>query len=765
MPDASTAHQDRDKAASSRGLRLLYLTGPDSAVDRSTLQQLERVAGDVRIATVDNQRAAVAQIQGAKANGRYHAVFTSPALTEAETLSAIAALRSDRAIAIVPVVTEAHRQLCTEAAAHGADAVLLQVGGTLVYPEETFKRIRHRRHRAGQPEAPAPVEPDVPATTGRGAKRRVLVELRKIQHFFSGGKRAPKSGEGPDGAAEKDRARLEARLNEALAARVRSESTLEQSRQALSPEPEHAEEEPPPHPLRRPQRRRRDHHADAPAKAGLDGVFDQPIASPKEPQPALDAHQAGETAWSETKEKLERQLEELQAALGAKAGVEEAAEAARKELQQSLERQEAGRNAWEGDRASLEERLARAEASARAAAERETSLVSTRRELEQNQAQYAAARAEWDAARRQLEDRMSELEAAAAELEAALAAARAGLKEAAERQAAEAQAHATDRKEWGIARQQLEQTLRDTEAAEQERQSLSAALLEARSEHTRLAAAQRMLEAELGDATNRAEQLTKELVALRSGLQAAAAAGIPPGLRERLRRARRVEKLGRKAAAMAPDLDTLILLIDADGTRLLDQLGHSDAHREIVESMLAKSAEARAMLDELVIIGRKYAGPGPTVDVNEAIQLAEPELTQLCRGRIDFNVRLGRPCTASVSADDLEQLLIAFVSSACELLNPGGSLLLETSVVDAGPVTGRREEDRQCDVETGPRCHVTVTASGDGVRSAALSPTLESAARRCGSSVEVGGQDGHTAVFQAWLPLAALGDTRPLGRL
>ena len=98
-------------------------------------------------------------------------------MSEKDTIELIISLRKDHApIGIVPVVTEAHRGLCSSAVAAGADAVLLMLNGSLVDPRETLGRLKPRSaaRRCRRQEG---------AGGGRRAQR-ALSELRKLHSLL-----------------------------------------------------------------------------------------------------------------------------------------------------------------------------------------------------------------------------------------------------------------------------------------------------------------------------------------------------------------------------------------------------------------------------------------------------------------------------------------------------------------------------------------------------------------------------------------------------
>ena len=201
-----------------RTLSLLYLNGTSPYVDLATTQLLAEVSRNVRITTVANAVDAHATLQKATGDGRFHGLLLSPTLSAEYALQLVTTFREDRVpVAIVPVVTEAHHGLCTNAVAAGADAVLLLLNGVLVSPEETLDRIWDSPH----------VPEDEPQAVAVGAGRRAFERLQTL--FLrpkTNGHATAGDANASDATPDDGRVRLRALLNEAHVARVRTESVL-----------------------------------------------------------------------------------------------------------------------------------------------------------------------------------------------------------------------------------------------------------------------------------------------------------------------------------------------------------------------------------------------------------------------------------------------------------------------------------------------------------------------------------------------------------
>jgi ribosomal protein S18 acetylase RimI-like enzyme len=150
--------------------------GPAADSDLALVQQLKRVAGDVQIATSAAAASVTSLVVKARAHGGFHALITSPALGEDDTARLVGALRkSGEPLAVLPVVTSAHRGLGIVAA--GADTPLLLADGELTNLDEILRSVERRTRL---PYRFLQVRDYLPAAATT-AWRRAMVEMRTLQ--------------------------------------------------------------------------------------------------------------------------------------------------------------------------------------------------------------------------------------------------------------------------------------------------------------------------------------------------------------------------------------------------------------------------------------------------------------------------------------------------------------------------------------------------------------------------------------------------------
>jgi PAS domain-containing protein len=209
-------------------------------------------------------------------------------------------------------------------------------------------------------------------------------------------------------------------------------------------------------------------------------------------------------------------------------------------------------------------------------------------------------------------------------------------------------------------------------------------------------------------------------------------------LEERLREAQRLEALGRLTAAMAPELEALAALLETGMPAPLDPLD---------EGPDALPASAVAELRQLVAFTRKQARPAALLDVNDALERLSPMLARLVSSHVEFALRLGPTALIAADEEDFEQMTTTLVVSARDHLTAGGSLLIETGMIDVGDTDRRPPGTR-----SGSGAVLTVTAAGYGVQPTEPSATLGAVVERLAGTLYITGIAGRRVTLRVDLP-------------
>jgi PAS domain S-box-containing protein len=215
-------------------------------------------------------------------------------------------------------------------------------------------------------------------------------------------------------------------------------------------------------------------------------------------------------------------------------------------------------------------------------------------------------------------------------------------------------------------------------------------------------------------------------------------------LEARLRQASRLEEAGRLAAAMAPEIDALLVAIGEHGARIAEATS-SDPHREGVQAIRTSAVRAGELVRQLLAFSRRQMRPTEVVDINDLVHRSEALLGRLAGPHVGFHVDTVPLPPVVGNEDDLDELLTGLVVAARDLLPVGGSIRVETGVLDPA----RRETD---DDMPDPVIRLAVIASGYGVQVAQHTWALELATQRCGGTLHPGGDPDHTSLLEAHLP-------------
>ena len=195
-----------------------------------------------------------------------------------------------------------------------------------------------------------------------------------------------------------------------------------------------------------------------------------------------------------------------------------------------------------------------------------------------------------------------------------------------------------------------------------------------------------------------------------------------------------LESVGRLTTSITPEIESVVMAIQATGGEIASQLTAAEETRERARLIVTRARRASLLLRQLQKFGLKHSQPPAPVEIDGVIRRAVPLLTQLAGTHIEFEVGLAATGTIVASHDDLEQLVTAVVVAVRDLLPIGGALNVETQTSAATLM-------------------LSAIASGYGVQSAQATDALSALAQRCGGSLEVVAEEGR-AGLQVRIPCA-----------
>jgi two-component system cell cycle sensor histidine kinase/response regulator CckA len=237
---------------------------------------------------------------------------------------------------------------------------------------------------------------------------------------------------------------------------------------------------------------------------------------------------------------------------------------------------------------------------------------------------------------------------------------------------------------------------------------------------------------------------------------------------ETLRQAQKMEAVGRLAGGVAHDFNNILTTILGYAELLAARAGdRADLLGPAREIRLA-GERAAALTRQLLTFSRQQSLERRILDVNEVVSGVEGMLRRLLSEHLTFTLTLWpRPCLVLADRSQLEQVVINLVLNARDAMPSGGSLLIETSVVEHGTGEAALRSGRQVVIavsDTGRgmdaaiRSHIfepffTTKEPGQGTGLGLA--TVYGVVHQSGGSLEVASEPGQGSTFRIYLPRAA----------
>ncbi|PWT84882.1 MAG: hypothetical protein C5B57_04030, partial [Blastocatellia bacterium] len=197
---------------------------------------------------------------------------------------------------------------------------------------------------------------------------------------------------------------------------------------------------------------------------------------------------------------------------------------------------------------------------------------------------------------------------------------------------------------------------------------------------------------------------------------------------ERLRRAQRMEAVGRVASEVAVTCDNLLRGVSQNGEQWLATMANDAAFRLQGQQLLGEVTRVASFLRQLSVYGDKQTVALEPVDAIRVLRDLEPVLKQVTGNEIDLALpkQAPAPIYVDIDADRLERVLINVAGYARERMRSGGRLMIDLARV----VVGHEFIAKYPNVRQGE--HVLITVSemrGNGHPDRPIAPPLEPAER------------------------------------
>jgi two-component system cell cycle sensor histidine kinase/response regulator CckA len=153
-----------------------------------------------------------------------------------------------------------------------------------------------------------------------------------------------------------------------------------------------------------------------------------------------------------------------------------------------------------------------------------------------------------------------------------------------------------------------------------------------------------------------------------------------------LRRAHRLEALGRLAGGVAHDFNNLLMVIQGYGDLLLTRFSPDDPSRTDLLEITKAAERGSALTRQLLAFGRKQMLRVSPLDLNVVVRETSQMLLRLIGENIHLKVELAEDaCAIEADSAQLEQVLMNIAVNARDAMSNGGVLTIGANIVDMPP--------------------------------------------------------------------------------
>ncbi len=159
---------------------------------------------------------------------------------------------------------------------------------------------------------------------------------------------------------------------------------------------------------------------------------------------------------------------------------------------------------------------------------------------------------------------------------------------------------------------------------------------------------------------------------------------------EKLSQSQRLETIGRLAGGVAHDFNNLLTVITGYTQFALDDRSLGSHLRDQLGVVLEAANRAAGLTSQLLAFSRRQTIHRRVLDLNRVIATTTNVLRRLIGEHIELQTRLTADvCPVDADAGQLEQIVMNLVTNARDALQGGGTITIETGLVDLAPAEER----------------------------------------------------------------------------
>ncbi len=258
--------------------------------------------------------------------------------------------------------------------------------------------------------------------------------------------------------------------------------------------------------------------------------------------------------------------------------------------------------------------------------------------------------------------------------------------------------------------------------------------------------------------------ITRDLTASRSAERERDA------LQEGLRRAQKMEAVGRLAGGVAHDFNNMLTVIAGHTTLALKGEPPGTPRRESLEQVLAAAKRATDLTRQLLAFGSRQFLKPAKVDLNELCR----DVTRLLRPAIGETIELlhlltSGSTTVQVDRGHVEQAIVNLAVNARDAMPDGGVLTLETSRIEDGAAPGAppglgpgawialrvKDTGIGMDEETQRRAFEPFFTTKQGKGAGLGLASVYGIVKQCGGHISLSSRPGAGTTIEIFLPAVA----------
>jgi two-component system cell cycle sensor histidine kinase/response regulator CckA len=181
-------------------------------------------------------------------------------------------------------------------------------------------------------------------------------------------------------------------------------------------------------------------------------------------------------------------------------------------------------------------------------------------------------------------------------------------------------------------------------------------------------------------------------------------------LEDQLRRAQRMEAVGRLARGVAHDFNNVLAAITGSTDLLTLRLAPDHPAREEAEEIQQAAERGVALTKQLLSFSRRQALQPEEIDLAVAVPELKTLLQRMIGDTIDLKIRADRSTMVRLEPSQLHQVLTNLVVNARDAMPKGGSIDIEVTTTDV-----KDGDESRYAVPAGPYARIAVRDTGKGI--------------------------------------------------